>query len=401
MHHRSLIRRSRRRLVGERQLQPAAAGFIRLGLASGRRTADVHPAQWQDLLVVEVSSDFAAELLDCWSFDMDDFQEAQQCAAFVNLLAGHPDARIRGAAAADGRLEQDVAERLANDASYKVRNALAQNEKAVSRLPLEVLRRVAESDDELAWWVLNSLSSALNDAAGGRNNEEGGSSGNPEFQALREKTLDLVQCLWAHPDYRVREKARSIQARLANPPAAASPLPKRGFRKGRPVGSREIDPLGQSGDYVYAFVLLQDGAEGAVIDKTKPWLMIPLISQDRIASELSYNVENDGLVARLAAHPSSSVREEVARRSPLPAKALEILKTDDSYNVRHELLRNDEALLELSEEDILHILRADPGLIADNFQYGCRSSRLAKILKKHFSGSPDPFVRSIVAALDE
>lgn len=89
-------------------------------------------------------------------------------------------------------------------------------------------------------------------------------------------------------------------------------------------------------------------------------------------------------VIRLASHPSRAVRSEVARRDALPTEAVEALCTDTTYDVRQALLGNEEILTELTDKDILNLIKGDPGLLNDAFGYGCASNRDRQAFARDF-----------------
>ena len=86
-------------------LQPGFPGYNDLlklapcgiGLMCGKRQANV--TDWLESITVAVSTDFVTDLVRWGGVDATMPEEAAERASFINLLARHPDARLRAAAA--------------------------------------------------------------------------------------------------------------------------------------------------------------------------------------------------------------------------------------------------------------------------------------------------------------
>ena len=94
------------------------------------------------------------------------------------------------------------------------------------------------------------------------------------------------------------------------------------------------------------------------------------------------------------------MRSEVARRDALPTEAVETLCTDTTYDVRQALLGNENVLTELTDKDILNLIKGDPGLLNDAFGYGCASNRISRLLRETFGQSDDPFIAETLEGLE-
>ena len=70
-----------------------------IGLMCGKRQANV--TDWLESITVAVSTDFVTDLVRWGGVDATMPEEAAERASFMNLLARHPDARLRAAAAGD------------------------------------------------------------------------------------------------------------------------------------------------------------------------------------------------------------------------------------------------------------------------------------------------------------
>jgi len=182
-------------------------------------------------------------------------------------------------------------------------------------------------------------------------------------------------------------------------------LPKRRMtipRCRRSASAFGLDLYGRPEDYVYALVFLKiEEKTGAVIAiSDAPKLMIPVDGLENVARELPANNETTPFVIRLANHPSRAVRSEVARRDALPTEAVETLCTDTTYDVRQALLGNENVLTELTDKDILNLIKGDPGLLNDTFGYGCASNRISRLLRETFGQSDDPFIAETLEGLE-
>ena len=386
-------------------LQPGFPGYNDLlklapcgiGLMCGKRQANV--TDWLESITVAVSTDFVTDLVRWGGVDGTMPEEAAERASFMNLLARHPDARLRAAAAGEPNLSAQTVRRLAGDASHDVKNNLSLNAPAIACLTSDEAVAFAREDGQL---IENTMDSMVDAAIQAKRNCAQQCSDRPrtveelerinsiekEIQTILEKARRLIAHFYDHPDLSVRQQTRLLQARLGD---VDDDLPKRRMpipRRRRSASAFGLDLYGRPEDYVYALVFLKkEEKTGAVIAiSDAPKLMIPV----------------DGLenVARLANHPSRAVRSEVARRDALPTEAVEALCTDTTYDVRQALLGNEEILTELTDKDILNLIKGDPGLLNDAFGYGCASNRIARLLRETFGQSDDPFIAETLEGLE-
>ena len=378
-------------------LQPGFPGYNDLlklapcgiGLMCGKRQANV--TDWLESITVAVSTDFVTDLVRWGGMDATMPEEAAERASFMNLLARHPDARLRAAAAGEPNLSAETVRRLAGDASHDVKNNLSLNAPAIACLTFDEAVAFASEDGQL---IENTMDSMVDAAIQAKRNCAQQCSDRPrtveelerinsiekEIQTILEKARRLIAHFYDHPDLSVRQQTRLLQARLGD---IDDDLPKRRMpipRRRRSASAFGLDLYGRPEDYVYALVFLKKGEKtGAVIP---------------------VNNETTPFVIRLANHPSRAVRSEVARRDALPTEAVEALCTDTTYDVRQALLGNEEILTELTDKDILNLIQGDPGLLNDAFGFGCASNRIARLLREAFGQSDDPFIAETLQGLE-
>lgn len=400
-------------------LQPGFPGYNDLlklapcgiGLMCGKRQANV--TDWLESITVAVSTDFVTDLVRWGGVDATMPEEAAERASFMNLLARHPDARLRAAAAGEPNLSTETVRRLVGDASHDVKNNLSLNAPAIACLTSDEAVAFAREDGQL---IENTMDSMVDAAIQAKRNCAQQCSDRPrtveelerinsiekEIQTILEKARRLIAHFYDHPDLSVRQQTRLLQARLGD---VDDDLPKRRMpipRCRRSASAFGLDLYGRPEDYVYALVFLKkEEKTGAVIAiSDAPKLMIPVDGLENVARELPANNETTPFVIRLANHPSRAVRSEVARRDALPTEAVEALCTDTTYDVRQALLGNEEILTELTDKDILNLIKGDPGLLNDAFGYGCASNRIARLLRETFGQSDDPFIAETLEGLE-
>ena len=90
----------------------------------------------------------------------------------------------------------------------------------------------------------------------------------------------------------------------------------------------------------------------------------------------------------------------MARRDALPPDAVKALCADSTYDVRQALLANEDILADLSDKEILNIIKADPGLLSESFGFGCASSRISRLLRQTYGDSKDPFILETISCLE-
>ena len=400
-------------------LQPGFPGYNDLlkfapcgiGLMCGKRQANV--TDWLESITVAVSTDFVTDLVRWGGVDATMPEEAAERASFMNLLARHPDARLRAAAAGEPNLSAETVRRLAGDASHDVKNNLSLNAPAIACLTFDEAVAFAREDGQL---IENTMDSMVDAAIQAKRNCAQQCSDRPrtveelerinsieqEIQTILEKARRLIAHFYDHPDLSVRQQTRLLQARLGD---VDDDLPKRRMtipRCRRSASAFGLDLYGRPEDYVYALVFLKkEEKTGAVIAiSDAPKLMIPVDGLENVARELPANNETTPFVNRLAKHPSRAVRSEVARRDALPTEAVETLCTDTTYDVRQALLGNENVLTELTDKDILNLIKGDPGLLNDAFGYGCASNRISRLLRETFGQSDDPFIAETLEGLE-
>ena len=128
--------------------------------------------------------------------------------------------------------------------------------------------------------------------------------------------------------------------------------------------------------------------------------MIPVDGLEGVARDLPINGDTEPFVVRMANHPARAVRSEVARRDALPSDAVKALCADSTYDVRQALLANEDILADLSDKEILNIIKADPGLLSESFGFGCASSRISRLLRQTYGDSKDPYILETISCLE-
>lgn len=69
--------------------------------------------------------------------------------------------------------------------------------------------------------------------------------------------------------------------------------------------------------------------------------------------------------------------------------------------MRLALLQNESALTELTEQEIIALIRSDTGLVREAFEYVEVGARMRSILEKAFEDSDDPNVWELLEAVSE
>ena len=381
-------------------------------LVSGRLASpEAQPAALEDCIFAPLSAALAAEVLE-QSRDFYDYPRTHRGALheFLLRLAGHPDARLREAAAGEAGLSPETLRALSADVSYQVRKALSANEDALMRLSPEACIALAESDGELAENVLSALENCLAQAFGrllspedegdAAEADEGDAAG-AAYETACAHLEAAVAALADHADPGVRTAAAEAKRRLADcgaPEAKAGR--RRALRRWRARVSDEASAdcaFGRAGDWVCALAFADES--GVKPEAKAAFLLLPVDSIDSMLYSLPYTEDFNGIVERLARHPSRTIRAAVAARDCLPKAAVEALKADGTYEVREALLRNNDALAELSPEEIVALIRSDAGLADCTFGRGGSESRPVRILRDAFAGTKDPYMAEVLAEL--
>ena len=264
-------------------LQPGFPGYNDLlklapcgiGLMCGKRQANV--TDWLESITVAVSTDFVTDLVRWGGVDATMPEEAAERASFMNLLARHPDARLRAAAAGEPNLSAETVRRLAGDASHDVKNNLSLNAPAIACLTSDEAVAFAREDGQL---IENTMDSMVDATIQAKRNCAQQCSDRPrtveelerinsiekEIQTILEKARRLIAHFYDHPDLSVRQQTRLLQARLRD---VDDDLPKRRMpipRRRRSASAFGLDLYGRPEDYVYALVFLKkEEKTGAVI----------------------------------------------------------------------------------------------------------------------------------------
>ena len=387
-----------------------------IALVCGRRTKGNAPREdrWEDVLTVPVSTEFVVDLVRWGGLDASMPEESQRRAEFMSLLALHPDARLRAAAACEKGLADSSLMSLLKDSSHEVRCNLSLNLDAVGRLSPQQAIALADEDGQILENVMDSMVDALYQSSTEllkwkkicpKNEQElNFVNALPKTIAcLQEKVRVLLSACWEHPDLSVRQQTRLLDHRLKQLEEVCPQRVKRPPFVRKSASAFGLNLYGRSQDYVYALSFMKsDESTGELIpDRQLSMLMIPIDGLDTVSKSLPVGLETDAVMIRLAQHPSREVRTAVAGRDGLPSAAIDCLKHDKSFDVREALLGNEAVLTELADKDILRLLADDPGLLESAFAYGCPSERIGRLLTDHFSDSPDPYVAETLATISD
>lgn len=381
-----------------------AAPMSGLALVGARLNESCRIDPASEKLVLPVSIPLAVTIFN-W-MDAGEIRQGEESAQqfFAERLAKHPDARLRAIAASMAKLSPQAAARLALDPAHEVRRALAMNERAAARLPLEECIALAASDEALPELIFQSLRSAAWEARR-RASESASQSLRAKEDARRvyAKLRAAAVRFLESGDYEVREAARSAIEACSGEEEEANEfrLPLR-FRRSRRPASREAF-CGRPGDFGCAIGLLDastDRAE-AELERLSPLLGIPVETYADFIAQLPHTPVSERFVEAFARHPSHRVREAAAERENLTPNALDALKLDSNYDVRLALLSNDCALPMLSRDEILMMLRGDAGLIRETFGWRSRSEHAAQVLEEAYADAGDPGIREVLAALED
>ena len=393
-----LIRSRRRRLMA---VQRAACG---IALASFRLNAEGNPSE--EKLLLPVSAAYVANVLE--GNALRNLSDAEK--RFVNRLALNPDARLRTVAAAvEGALDSETVRKLAKDPAFAVRRELSLNDDAVGKLSAAECVALTRNDAALVENVLVTLERIVHESARALGDED--LDAPEEIQnekiAAIEKLRFVVYAYKGHSDRTVRNEVADAEEELKeaeNAPTFAAPAEVVKLRKLRRARALRDSFVGNPGDYAVGFVFLDETAlsDGSVaLDAESPVLRIPLDAYGEVIRDLPNGESRDVFLERFAANADARIRETVAGIECLPAAALDALKTDDNYDVRLALLQNESALTELSEKEILGLIRDDTGLVRDAFEYVTVGARMRGILEKAFEDSDDPGVAELLEAVGD
>lgn len=392
-----LIRSRRRRLMAA---QRASCG---IALASFRLNAEGGASD--EMLLLPVSASYVANVLE--SNTLHNLSEADK--RFINRLALSRDARLRTAAAAvEGALDSETVRKLAKDPAFAVRRELSRNDDAVGKLTAAECVQLMQNDASLVVNVFNSLERIVRDPAEPLDDDL------DLLEEVQQETISaidklrfLVYAYKGHSDRDVRNEvadAEEVLTEADKDPAFFVPVKDaklHGILKKRALRESFV---GNPGEFAVGFVFLDETAlsEGSVaLDAESPVLCIPLDAYRDVIRDLPNGEPRDVFLERFSANASASVREDAAQVECLPKAALDSLKNDDNYDVRLALLQNESALTELSEKDLVALIRGDTGLVRDAFEYTKIGERMRSILETAFEDSDDPNIAELLEALTE
>ena len=392
------VRSRRRRMMAA---QRACCG---IALASFRRNAECGVSE--EMLLLPVSAFFVENVLKFNTFC--NLSEADK--RFVNRLACHPDARLRtGAAAVEEALDLETVRKLAKDPAFAVRRELSQNDDAIGKLTATECVQLTQNDTSLIVNLLRALEHNVHESTRPLNNKDLDSLGHApnEKIAAIEKLRFVVHAFKDNFDRRVRNEVADAEEELKeadNDPELFAPTEVvRAHKRWKERALRESF-VGNPGDYAIGFVFLDETAlsEGNVaLDAGSPVLRLPLDAYDDVIRELPSGEQRNVFLERFASNTNAYVREVMAEIECLPKAALDFLKTDDNYDVRLALLQNESALTELSEKEIIDLIRGDASLVREAFEYADVGARMRTILETAFENSDDPGVWELLEAVGE
>ena len=393
-----LIRSRRRRLMAT---QRTSCG---IALASFRLNAEGGPSE--EMLLLPVSVSYVANILE--SNTLRNLSESDK--RFINRLALSRDARLRTVAAAvEGALDSETVRKLAKDPAFAVRRELSLNDDAVGKLTAAECVQLTHGDTSLIVNVLNALERIVRDPACSLDGEDLDLLEEVQQETISaiEKLRFLVYAYKGHSDRDVRNEVADAEEVLTE--ADKDPtffVPAKEAKLHRILKKRALREsfVGNPGEFAVGFVFLDETAlaEGSVaLDAESPVLCIPLDAYRDVIRDLPNGEPRDVFLERFAANPNAGVREDAAHIECLPKAALDSLKTDDNYDVRLALLQNESALTELSEKDLVSLIRGDTGLVRDAFEYTKVGERMRSILETAFEDSDDPNIAELLEAVAE
>ena len=389
--------RSRRRMMAA---QRASCG---IALASFRLNAEGGASD--EMLLLPVSAAYVANVLE--SNTLHNLSEADK--RFINRLALSRDARLRAVAAAvEGALDPETVRKLAKDPAFAVRRELSRNDDAVGKLTAAECVQLTQNDTSLVVNVLNTLERIVRDPAGPLDDDlDLLEEVQQETISAIEKLRFLVYAYKGHSDRDVRNEvadAEEVLTEADKDPAFFVPVKDAKLHRILKKRALRESFVGNPGEFAVGFVFLDETAlsEGSVaLDAESPVLCIPLDVYRDVIRDLPNGEPRDVFLERFAANAGASVREDVAQVECLPKTALDSLKSDDNYDVRLALLQNESALTELSEKDLVALIRGDTGLVRDAFEYSKLGERMRSILETAFEDSDDPNIAELLEALTE
>lgn len=396
-----LIRSRRRRMMAA---QRACCG---IALASFRLNSNGDVDASEGTFLFPVSAAYVADVLEFNSWR----RLSESDKRFVNRLALHRDARLRTVAAAiEGALDSETVRKLAKDPAFSVRRELSRNDDALGKLSAEECVQLTQRDSSLIMNVLTTLTRIVDESARALDDEAAELAATlPKVRVdAIEKLRFVIDTFKDHPDRDVRNEAADAEEELKetdNESACIVPAKVMKLRKRREKQRALRESfVGNPGEYAVGFVFLKESAlsKGNILpDRESPLFRIPLDAYGEVIRGLPNCDPREVFLERFAANASARVREITAEVECLPKAALDLLKTDDNYDVRLALLQNESALTELSEKDLVALIRGDTGLVHDAFEYSKLGERMRSILETAFEDSDDPNIAELLEALTE
>lgn len=391
-----LIRSRRRMMAAQRTSCGIALASFRLNAEGGAS---------DEMLLLPVSASYVANVLE--SNTLHNLSEADK--RFINRLALSRDARLRTVAAAvEGALDPETVRKLAKDPAFAVRREISRNDDAVGKLTAAECVQLTQNDTSLVVNVLNSLERIVRDPSGPLDDDlDLLEEAQQETISAIEKLRFLVYAYKGHSDRDVRNEvadAEEVVTEADKDPAFSVPVKEARLRKILKKRALRESFVRNPGEFAVGFVFLNETAlsDGSVaLDAESPVLCIPLEAYRDVIRDLPNGEPRDVFLERFAANANASVREDAAQVECLPKAALDSLKNDDNYDVRLALLQNESALTELSEKDLVALIRGDTGLVRDAFEYSKVGERMRSILETAFEDSDDPNIAELLEALAE
>ena len=390
--------RSRRRMMAA---QRASCG---IALASFRLNAEGGASE--EMLLLPVSASYVADVLE--SNTLHNLSESDK--RFINRLALSRDARLRTVAAAvEGALDPETVRKLVKDPAFAVRRELSRNDDAVGKLTAAECVQLTQNDTSLVVNVLNTLERIVRDPACSLDGEDLDllEEAQQETISAIEKLRFLVYAYKGHSDRDVRNEvadAEEVLTEADKDPAFFVPVKDAKLHRILKKRALRDSFVGNPGEFAVGFVFLDETAlsEGSVaLDAESPVLCIPLETYLDVMRDLPNGEPRDVFLERFATNANASVREDAAQVECLPKAALDSLKNDDNYDVRLALLQNESALTELSEKELVALIRGDTGLVREAFEYSKIGERMRSILETAFEDSDDPNIAELLEALVE
>lgn len=276
---------------------------------------------------------------------------------FLRKLAASSDAEYRLAAAQSVSLSAEIVETLLQDAAHDVRQAVASNPTALSRITAKQRLTLSSSEDDIRSAVLQS---ALDYWLWYPISEEESERSKNDAREIAEATLtcsspNLVDLA----DYVID----ILNNRKPSPIKREDKEAVLYFGWTIRVPSQRYEAAYAAADK-WTFELLDNSSEEVALR-----LPLPSSALKELAENVSTNTQEEAdLLHRLAQSPDSAFRSKIADRENLPAEIYEVLASDREYAVRKALLTNSSALEVLAKDQIKRLAQNDPILLKESFE---------------------------------